>query len=109
MKKYHNIDECVLNQIGKWILIRWIRKKPADLGLQCFPKCKMRFQQEKCYNIHICFFPSFSVAEFGPDSEISVHFEYAQKPHDEGNKKVDFHFSIFSIQFRYSDCNCFTY
>ena len=22
-----------------WILIRWTRKKPADLDLQCFPKC----------------------------------------------------------------------
>ena len=28
-----------------WILTRWIRKEPADLGLQCFLKCKMRLQQ----------------------------------------------------------------
>ena len=53
-----NINRCMCfesNWKMVWVLIRRILKKPVDLDLQCFPKCKMRFHQQKCYNVQIIF------------------------------------------------------
>ena len=65
------LDLChLINFKAVWILIRWLRQKPADLGLHCFLKSIKRVQQDKDIPAILSYNTAFTELPTQRDSDV---------------------------------------